>query len=377
MPKIFISYRHDDARHAAGRLALELCRHCRRSDIYFDMGGQRGVEFVKLYKTKAAEADVVLAVIGSSWNGDGRLDSEDSHVRQELLAARAHGVSVIPVLLDATSQPKKGEVPEALEFVFDIACEPLRHQSFEDDAGRLFRTAIELAEAKTSLPALSSFLQEMMYRQLNDLTKKRDRRDLSRLLPRVKLTTELAEQAERSALESQYRARAAADLADAAVRRSMQREVGAGTVEVKFKDDTVGQYTGDLDGRIKGGFGHLKYTRSSGDEIVYRGQWRGDLKSGFGEQVTTGADGSVHRYEGEWLDGKISGFGAQWIDKDCRIGEFRDGEQVGAGVYIWDDGKWFEGEWRENRRHGFGALWSKDGSLLKDGRWENGDHAGP
>lgn len=372
MPKIFISYRHDDSKHAAGRLALEFYRRGKRSDVYFDVGGKRGVEFAKLYEAKAAEADVVLALVGLGWNESQRLDSEGSHVRREILAAHTSGVSVIPVLLDETPQPKRGEYPDVLGFIFDIACEKLRHDSFEDDASRLFRTACELADAKSNFPVLSDLLQRQLDEERERLRQTHDRRDIAKLPSPVRLVTEMVEQSEMMAITSQYRGRSAAgELTDAGVRRGMARADGASDTEVQFTDGSTGRYVGDMSGGKKNGYGQLKQIDATGSETTLRGQWKDGRQHGYCTSASTASDGSTWRYEGEMHDGKRHGVGAHYSNSDCYRGEFRDSIREGLGVYIWKNGQRYEGEWRAGMRHGLGVLWATDGSPLRVGSWKD------
>lgn len=69
MPKIFISYRREDSKHAVGRLHAALKRHVRdpKRDIFIDIDNiPKGVDFVEHLDQQVAQCDVMLAVIGPS-----------------------------------------------------------------------------------------------------------------------------------------------------------------------------------------------------------------------------------------------------------------------------------------------------------------------
>ncbi len=44
---------------------------------------------------------------------------------------------------------------------------------------------------------------------------------------------------------------------------------------------------------------------------------------------------------------------------------------VGRGEYVYANGDVFEGEWQDGKKHGPGRLRSKDGALVREGRWEH------
>jgi hypothetical protein len=91
---IFISYRRDDSRHAAGRLVDRLAQAYHRDQLFMDVDAiEPGLDFLKVINEKVAACDVLLAVIGPAWLeardevGARRLDNPDDFVRLEIEAA--------------------------------------------------------------------------------------------------------------------------------------------------------------------------------------------------------------------------------------------------------------------------------------------------
>src|SRR5579871_2253926 len=116
MPKIFISYRREDSKHAVGRLHAALKRHVAnpKRDIFIDIDNiPKGVDFLDHLDRQVAQCDVMLAVIGKDWLNAGgglmgrrRLDDPKDFVRIEIASALKRGIPVVPVVLDDTPLPK-------------------------------------------------------------------------------------------------------------------------------------------------------------------------------------------------------------------------------------------------------------------------------
>ena len=65
---IFISYRRDDSRHAAGRLVDRLGQTFAREQLFMDVDNiPLGLDFVKVLGDKVAQCEVMLVVIGPQW----------------------------------------------------------------------------------------------------------------------------------------------------------------------------------------------------------------------------------------------------------------------------------------------------------------------
>ncbi len=109
---IFISYRRDDAKHAAGRLVDRLGQTFAKDQLFLDIDNiEPGLDFVKVLSEQVQACDVLQAVIGPGWldsrdaGGSRRLDNARDFVRIEIEAALARDIRVIPVLVDGAQMP--------------------------------------------------------------------------------------------------------------------------------------------------------------------------------------------------------------------------------------------------------------------------------
>jgi hypothetical protein len=89
--RVFVSYRRDDSKHAAGRLAERLDE---RFTLFMDVTRIRpGSDFTTAIREAVDQADVLLAVIGSQWltvtaaDGGRLIDQPDDWVVLEVAAA--------------------------------------------------------------------------------------------------------------------------------------------------------------------------------------------------------------------------------------------------------------------------------------------------
>ena len=143
---IFVSYRRDDAKHAAGRLVDRLEKSFSRDQLFFDIDNiEPGVDFVRVLKEQVQRCDVLLAVIGPGWvdsrdaSGARRLDSPKDFVRIEVEAALARDIRVIPVLVDGARMPSEDELPLSLRPLINRNAVRLVHERFASDTEDLAR----------------------------------------------------------------------------------------------------------------------------------------------------------------------------------------------------------------------------------------------
>ncbi|GAA1306482.1 toll/interleukin-1 receptor domain-containing protein [Saccharothrix xinjiangensis] len=140
-PRVFISYRRQQARHVAGRIADWLAD---RAEVFLDVHSIRpGADFTEAINTAVDGCTALVAVIGPGWagltddRGRQRLAQADDVVRLEVEAALRRDVAVIPVLVDGARMPRVDELPESLRpLAFRNALE-IRHESFRQDVARL------------------------------------------------------------------------------------------------------------------------------------------------------------------------------------------------------------------------------------------------
>lgn len=143
---VFISYRRADTGDAAGRLrdALETGGH----DVWLDL---RDIDDGTLYREAIAKAlrecECALILIGPSWatmtdaSGGRRIDDPDDDVRIEVRLALARpDITLVPVLVNDASMPRRDELPEDLRAMCDHSGAPLMRTMWPQCVDRLHRT---------------------------------------------------------------------------------------------------------------------------------------------------------------------------------------------------------------------------------------------
>lgn len=151
--RVFVSYRRDDSKHAAGRLSERLDE---RFKLFMDVDQiQGGAVFPAVVRKAVDEADVLLAVIGSEWltltaaSGGRRIDQAGDWVAEEIGSALRRGTPVIPVLVDGARMPSSDELPPALADLPNRQAMRIAHESFAADSARLIQTIESIvSEAK-------------------------------------------------------------------------------------------------------------------------------------------------------------------------------------------------------------------------------------
>lgn len=149
--QIFVSYRREDSRGAAGRIYDRLELHFGSDRIFMDVDTiQPGMDFVKAIEDAVGISDIFLVVIGPTWltttdsAGHRRLDNPEDFVRLEVGAALKRNVWVIPVLVDGAIMPRSLDLPDDLKALTRRNAIEISHTRFSMDAERLIR-AIEQA----------------------------------------------------------------------------------------------------------------------------------------------------------------------------------------------------------------------------------------
>jgi hypothetical protein len=144
---IFVSYRRDDSRHAAGRLLDRLRLTFGAHQVFMDVDNiAPGVDFVRAISDQVAGCDVMLVIIGPGWvdardeYGRRRLDNPNDFVRVEVEVALDRGVLVIPVLVDGASIPFEDELPPSLRPLVRRQSVRLAHERFGSDADSLVKS---------------------------------------------------------------------------------------------------------------------------------------------------------------------------------------------------------------------------------------------
>ena len=146
--RIFVSYRHDDTKHVAGRISDELNRRYGRNvTIFRDVNSiAPGADFRERIISETGSCDVLLAVVGNGWAG--RLSDPDDYVRLGVGSVLERGRPIIPLLVDGTPMPSEASLPPALtRFVYRQAIEVRDDPDFHRDIGRLVRALDTCREA--------------------------------------------------------------------------------------------------------------------------------------------------------------------------------------------------------------------------------------
>ena len=121
MAGIFISYRREDSRADAGRLAKDLKDYLGEGQIFRDIDSIKpGMDFVRAIKTAVGSSNALLAIIGPSWlsvkdeHGRPRVEYPQDYVRLEIEAALSRDIQVIPILVGGARMPRETELPNSL-----------------------------------------------------------------------------------------------------------------------------------------------------------------------------------------------------------------------------------------------------------------------
>ena len=143
--QIFISYRRDDAAGYARAVYDELARCFGAGRVFIDVDDiNAGQPFSDVIQRSVGESAVLLAMIGKRWHGprDGdapRISEAGDLVRQEVAAALAKGIRVIPVLLDGAAMPDPAQLPPELSPLAGRNALALDNSRFAADMAHLVR----------------------------------------------------------------------------------------------------------------------------------------------------------------------------------------------------------------------------------------------
>lgn len=159
MADVFLSYRRDDSRSAAGRLMDHLQATLGPERVFRDVDSiTPGLDFQAALGRTIGAARVVLAVIGPRWqdarDGAGRRRLDDPHdmVRLELEAALDAGVPIIPVLVEGARMPPAEALPPSLVAFARCQAITLDDEGWRDDTQRLTGVLRERYAVEPDLP---------------------------------------------------------------------------------------------------------------------------------------------------------------------------------------------------------------------------------
>src|SRR5688572_20516379 len=155
MPRIFISYRREDAAGYAISLRERIANRFGERDIFMDVDSiEPGEEYADVIRDRVGACDVFLALIGREWltctdeSGRRRLDDPEDFVRLEIVTALERKIRVIPLLVGGARPLKPSEVPAPLIPLCRRHATELSDTRFRQDVDRLIATLERLGAAE-------------------------------------------------------------------------------------------------------------------------------------------------------------------------------------------------------------------------------------
>ena len=147
MPRIFISYRREDAAFETTAVHEKLATEFGPENVFLDVDNiPAGQDFRKIIRKSVQDCDVLIAVVGERWlgaaaaSGQRRLDMAADFVRIEIEAALDRDIPVIPLFVSRAAMPDADEMPPSLrEFVFRNGLSVRPGKDFRHDIGELIR----------------------------------------------------------------------------------------------------------------------------------------------------------------------------------------------------------------------------------------------
>src|SRR6516162_8692004 len=149
--KIFINYRREGTIETAGRLYDRMAQAFGHENLFVDF---LGVDLKARLNDQVPMCQAFLTVIGPSWleakdeAGQHRIHRPDDFVAVEIVAALAHNIAVIPVLVDGAHMPLMSELPDSLESLARRQPVEVRKLHFDRDAAVLVERVREALDKK-------------------------------------------------------------------------------------------------------------------------------------------------------------------------------------------------------------------------------------
>lgn len=116
----------------------------------------------------------------------------------------------------------------------------------------------------------------------------------------------------------------------------------------------------------------------SADGESYNGVWENDMFHGAGRYNAGRAEGHAEfeEYDGQWHHHAKHGYGVHKNAEGVYKGQFLHNERSGQGEAVYCSGKKFVGQWKNDERCGVGKLYEKDGGVIYEGEWQDGEYNG-
>jgi TIR domain len=163
-PRVFISYRRDDASGHAGRIYDAVAARFGDANVFMDVEMKPGIDFVERITQVVGACRALLVVMGSEWASprsgetESRLADPNDVVRLEVAAGlRRPDVSVIPLLVSGARMPDPDSLPEDLHALARVNALELSDLRWRYDVGRLMSALDEaLARPGATAPAAAA-----------------------------------------------------------------------------------------------------------------------------------------------------------------------------------------------------------------------------
>jgi hypothetical protein len=138
MPRnsIFVNYRRADSSGYAGRLRDHLVAQFGQGRVFMDVGILGGEDWIAAIERALSASGALLAIIGPNWSSV-RLAEPGDRLRQELEAAMALGVEIIPVLVGGARMPDSDDLPPSIRDLPRRQAVRLTDEGWDDDVRRL------------------------------------------------------------------------------------------------------------------------------------------------------------------------------------------------------------------------------------------------
>lgn len=146
-PRLFISYRREEAAGHAGRLYDAISARFGDHNVFMDIELPPGIDFVERIRQAVGACHVLLVVVGPRWatlqadEGTPRLADPDDFVRLEVeTALRRPDLTVIPVLVAGARMPEPEDLPEGIRPLARRNALEMSDLRWRFDIGRLIET---------------------------------------------------------------------------------------------------------------------------------------------------------------------------------------------------------------------------------------------
>ena len=157
--RVFISYRRNDTKWAAGRLYDRLAAVLGAENVFLDVSNiEPGKDFVLEIKEVVGTCDVFLAMIGEHWlesAGDStsrRIDNQRDLIRVEVATALERNIRVIPILVDNATLPDEDALPTDLASLARRNARQVSFESFHSDMDSFIRVLERILAGPSAKP---------------------------------------------------------------------------------------------------------------------------------------------------------------------------------------------------------------------------------